>query len=193
MNEDVEFSLFVQRIRLGDDAAASELVRRFEPIVRRAVRMRLHDASLRSKFDSMDISQSVLGSFFVRAAKGEYELEHPEQLVALLATMARNKLTVETRRHRRQRRDDRRVVSLDLKDIAQIAEDDSTPSREVANHELYGRVRASLSEQERTIADLRIDGLSWVDVAAQVGGEPQARRMQLVRAFERVAKELNAD
>ena len=193
MNEDVEFSAFLQRIRLGDDAAAAELVRRFEPIVRRAVRMRLHNASLRTKFDSMDISQSVLGSFFVRAAKGEYELEHPEQLVALLATMARNKLNVETRRHRRRRRDDRRVVNLDLKDFAQIAEDDSTPSREVADHELYGRVRASLSEQERTIADLRIDGLSWVDVAAQVGGEPQARRMQLVRAFERVAKELNAD
>ena len=135
----------------------------------------------------------MLGSFFVRAAKGEYELEHPEQLVALLATMAHNKLTVETRRHRRRRRDDRRVVSLDLKDIAHIAKDDSTPSRQVANHELYGRMRASLSEQERTIADLRIDGLSWVDIAAQIGGEPQARRMQLVRAFERVAKELKPD
>ncbi|MBI2827077.1 MAG: sigma-70 family RNA polymerase sigma factor [Planctomycetia bacterium] len=191
MNDDIEFATFVRRIRLGDDAAAAELVRCYEPIVRRAVRMRLRDPRLRTKFDSMDISQSVLGSFFARAAQGDYELDHPQQLVALLATMARNRLVVETRRHRRQRRDDRRVLNLGLRDIAQIAEDGSTPSREVADHELYGRVRASLNELERAIADLRIEGLSWADVAARLGGEPQARRMQLVRAFERVAQELS--
>ena len=40
----------------------------------------------------MDICQSVLGSFFVRAATGQYKLETPEHLLKLLTTMARNKL-----------------------------------------------------------------------------------------------------
>jgi hypothetical protein len=34
----------------------------------------------------------VLGSFFVRAALGQYELNRPEQLFKLLASMAHNKL-----------------------------------------------------------------------------------------------------
>jgi RNA polymerase sigma-70 factor (ECF subfamily) len=43
-------------------------------------------------FDSMDICQSVLASFFVRAAAGQYDLQEPGQLIALLFRMARHKL-----------------------------------------------------------------------------------------------------
>ena len=32
---------------------------------------------LRRLFDSMDISQSVFASFFIRAALGQYELDRP--------------------------------------------------------------------------------------------------------------------
>jgi RNA polymerase sigma-70 factor (ECF subfamily) len=39
----------------------------------------------------MDICQSVLASFFVRAAVGQFELDRPEPLVGLLIGMARNK------------------------------------------------------------------------------------------------------
>ena len=56
------------------------------------LRVRLVDTRLNRLLDSMDICQSVLASFFVRAALGQYELETPEQLLKLLATMTRNKL-----------------------------------------------------------------------------------------------------
>jgi len=40
----------------------------------------------------MDICQSVLASFFVRAALGQYELETPGHLLKLLVSMSRKKL-----------------------------------------------------------------------------------------------------
>src|SRR4051794_7874124 len=93
MPEPTPYDELIRRVRARDEDAAAELIRRYEPAIRRAVRVRLADARLGSLLDSMDICQSVLKSFFVRAATGQYELETPEQLLKLLATMARNKLT----------------------------------------------------------------------------------------------------
>src|SRR5947207_2363367 len=102
------FPEWIRRIRAGDQQAAAELVRQNEPLIRREVRLHLEDRGLCRLFDSMDVCQSVLASFFVRTAAGQYDLQCPEQLVKLLVTMARNKLISEARRQRRQRRDHRR-------------------------------------------------------------------------------------
>src|SRR3954463_9974728 len=87
----------IRGIRAWEPAAAAELIRRYEPAIRRAVRVRLADARLGNLLESMDICQSVLKSFFVRAAAGQYDLETPEQLLKLLSAMARNKLTTQAR------------------------------------------------------------------------------------------------
>ncbi len=92
MDNDPSFAEFVRRIRAGDDTAAEELVRRYEPLIRREVRLRIEDDRLNRAFDSIDVSQSVLASFFVRAAVGQYDLDRPDQLTRLLVAMARNKL-----------------------------------------------------------------------------------------------------
>src|SRR5437588_6308118 len=98
-----EYTAFVRRVRAGDQEAAAELVRRYEPEIRLEVRtwLRLRNPRLRRVFDSMDVCQSVLGSFFVRAAVGEFDLERPEQLIRLLVGMARNKLAERVRHHQR--------------------------------------------------------------------------------------------
>src|SRR5436190_19412627 len=91
MSTDLSFTDLIRLIRNGDADAAAELVRRYEPAIRRSLRLRL-DPRLRRTCDSMDICQAVMGSFFVRAASGQYDLETPEELLKLLATMARYKL-----------------------------------------------------------------------------------------------------
>ena len=75
-----------------DEEAAGQLVRSYEPHVRRVIRLRLTDARLRRQMDTVDICQSVLGDFFVRAALGQFELDSPESLIKLLAAMARNRI-----------------------------------------------------------------------------------------------------
>jgi RNA polymerase sigma-70 factor (ECF subfamily) len=72
-------------------------VRQYESAIRLEVRMRLGDTRLRRAFDSMDVCQSVLASFFVRAA-GQLDLNEAGQLVRLLVGMARNKLAFEVRK-----------------------------------------------------------------------------------------------
>ena len=49
----------------------------------------------------MDIGQSVMGSFFLRAALGEYDLDRPEDLIRLLISMTRNKV-IDAMRQRMQ-------------------------------------------------------------------------------------------
>src|SRR6476659_6235970 len=100
MTETPDFAGYVPRIRAGDDAAL-ELVTRFEPLIRRQIRVRMGDDRLNRAFDSLDVSQSVFANFFSRAASGEYQLERPDQLARLLVTMARNRLVSRVRRERR--------------------------------------------------------------------------------------------
>ena len=84
MSHEEDFVEAIRRIRAGDEQAATELVRRYEPLIRREVRLHLEDQRLLRLFDSMDVVQSVLASFFIRTAAGEYDLESPEQLAGLL-------------------------------------------------------------------------------------------------------------
>ncbi|HJZ94060.1 MAG TPA: sigma-70 family RNA polymerase sigma factor [Gemmataceae bacterium] len=183
------FAAFVARIRAGDESAAAELVRQYEPFIRREVRMSLQDRRLNRVFDSMDVCQSVLASFFVRTAAGAYDLDDPQQLLGLLVTMARNKLASAARRQYRQQRDARRTAA-DGGAVDRAADDLPSPSRQVAGRELLDQFRARLTDEERAIAGLRADGVAWADIAGRLGGTAQGRRMQLARAVERVEREL---
>src|SRR5262245_34268153 len=128
------FDDFIRRIRAGDDRAAEELVRKFEPLIRRAVRVRIKSRRLNRVFDSMDVCQSVLASFFVRAASGAYELEQPNQLVNLLVTMATNKLASRSRGELRQRRDIRRLDESGATELQEVQ--DAQPRSEEHTSEL---------------------------------------------------------
>jgi RNA polymerase sigma-70 factor (ECF subfamily) len=188
MSETV-FSDLVHRLRAGDHDAAQELLQRYESVLRMEVRCRLGDPRLRRLLDSMDVVQSVLGSFFVRAACGQFVLDRPEQLLALLKAMARKKLAFLARQHQAGCRDIRRQQGLDANGV-DAPSPDPTPSRIAAGRDLLAAVRARLSEEERQLADLRAVGEEWSAIAGRLGGTAEARRKQLARALDRVSEEL---
>jgi RNA polymerase sigma factor (sigma-70 family) len=191
VSEHSSFAQLIGRVRGGDHEAAAELVRLYEPAVRRAVRLRL-DSRLRRACDTMDLCQEVLCSFFMRAASGQYELETPEQLLKLLATMARNKLSKARRFQAAARRDHRRVVAGSDQEHELRAADES-PSRQVAAHELLHEAHRRLSADERRMVELRNEGRDWAAIAAELGGSPEALRKKLARALDRVAADLGLD
>jgi len=78
MPPDPSFDELIRRVGAGDQQAAAQVVRDFEPVVRRVLRTGLRDACARRELASMDICQSVLGIFFVRVAAGQYDLKKPE-------------------------------------------------------------------------------------------------------------------
>jgi len=191
VSDETSFHDLIARVRAGDGEAAAELVRRYEPAIRRVVRLRLTDSRLRRAFDSMDVCQSVLGSFFVRAALGQYDLTHPDQLLKLLAQMARHKVTDQMRHERADRRDMARVVGDAV--AADVADGDASPSRQVAGQELLAEVRKRLSVEERELAEMRSQGREWDDIAKERGESAEALRKRLARALDRVAQELGLD
>jgi RNA polymerase sigma-70 factor (ECF subfamily) len=188
-SEPLTFRDLIDRVRHGDDRAAEELVRRYEPAIRRTVRARLRGAALRRLLDSTDICQSVLASFFVRAALGRYELGTPEQLLQLLVSMAHHKLTSHTRGLGAQRRDVSRDEAGDPAERG-VADPRPSPCREAAAKELLAEARRRLSDDERSLLELRERGLNWDAVAAAVGLKPDAARKRLERGLDRVADQL---
>jgi RNA polymerase sigma factor (sigma-70 family) len=192
MPENLTFEELVRHVRAGDQDAASELVKRYEPAIRRAVRFRLANARLGNLLDSMDICQSVLGSFFMRAASGQYDLASPEQLLKLLTAMARNKLISLARKQHALRRDHRRVSSASENEDQFVHSGDS-PSTEVVTRDLLQEVHRRLSPEERQLLELRNQGLDWSAIAAQLDVGSDALRKKLTRALDRVAEELGLE
>src|SRR6476620_1379952 len=169
MRDQCVFADLLERVRSGDSDAAFELVRKYETAIRVAVRTRLSDPKLRRQFDSVDVCQSVLASFFLRAAAGQYDLRDPAQLVALLTKMAHNKLAMRARHEYRQRRDIRRNVRLGelyYEPTAVCVE----PAQQTLGRELIDRAFALMEPAVREIAIRRASGMEWAEIAAQLGG-----------------------
>jgi RNA polymerase sigma-70 factor (ECF subfamily) len=180
-----EFRELIRRVRDHDQEAAEELVRRYEGAIRRVVRIRLRDAGMRRLLDSTDICQSVLASFFVRTALGQYEVDTPEQLLNLLTAIARNKLASQANRLRAKRRDIRRDAG-DGGHAPLVPDDASDPSEQASARELLEKVRDRLDPAERYLAEQRSLGRGWRELADELGGTDVALRKKLTRALDRV-------
>jgi RNA polymerase sigma-70 factor (ECF subfamily) len=192
MSDEATFRDLIRRVREGDQDAAAELVRRYEPTIRRVARVRLGDTRLQRLLDSTDICQSVFGSFFVRTALGEYDLSTPEQLLNLLVSMSRKKVVDQARRAKAARRDVRRAEEGGVEG-QRLAAPGPSPSQEVAGAELLREFRRRMSEEERQLAEERADGLDWSQIAAKRGDSPEALRKRLARAIDRISEELGLE
>lgn len=179
----------IRRVRQGDIRAAEILVQDYAEEIRAEVRLRLRDPQVRRVVDSVDICQSVLASFFLRVAVGQYDIESPKALLRLLLRMARSKVAEQYRRHYAARRDQRRTVSLDdVHDGEGPFAADSEPQRTVTLRDTLEQLRDRLRPAERRVADLRGTGMTWNEVAAQLDETPEAVRKRLDRALARLAR-----
>jgi RNA polymerase sigma factor (sigma-70 family) len=185
------FDDFMRRIRAGDESAAMELVERYEPAIRRAVRVRLRDRRLRRLVETVDICQSVFASFFVRTSLGQYDLETPDKLVRLLVTIARNKVAHQANKEHAACRDQRRINPAAA--IGDLPAPGGSPSRQLAARELVAEARKRMTEDELLLLERREQGLGWAAIASELGGSPDGQRVRLARAVARVSKELGLD
>jgi RNA polymerase sigma-70 factor (ECF subfamily) len=182
----------IDRVRAGDSEAATEIVRTYEPAIRRAIRIRLTDARLRRVLETMDICQSVFASFFVRAALGQFDLDSPDQLVKLLVTIARRKLTDQVRHELADCRDGRRLESPPVDERA-IAARDTTPSQAAETADLIVQVRRQLTPEDRYLAEQRALGRPWQELADELHSSPESLRKRLVRAVRIALDQLGVE
>ena len=168
MSDETVFAGFMRRIRAGDEQAARELVERYEPVIRREVKMRLRDPRLYRRVDWADICQSVLASFFMRAASGQYDLDQPEQLLRLLVVMTRHKLSKQERRHRADKRDYRLAEDRDPACLEAEPGAEPTPSRLVAGRELLEAFRGGCRTRSGCWPTSAAEGCEWAEICRPI-------------------------
>lgn len=168
--EALELRDFLARIQAGDECAAAELLRVYEPEVRLVVRRQL-PRLLRSRFDSLDFLQSVWASFFRQVRDGRALFDDARHLIAFLAAVARNKVVDEFRRsstqkyamHRELPLSDRAAAGVDppalLADPRDLAE----------MRDEFARLRTLVPASRRGIFDLKAQGLSNREIGERLG------------------------
>jgi RNA polymerase sigma-70 factor (ECF subfamily) len=192
--ENEAFAVLLARVRARDPDATTQFVREYEPQLLRKVRRWLRERypDLCGGLGPSEVCNSVLASFLHRVARGQYRLERPEDVWNLLVVMSRRRLRQHGRDQRAARRDARRHEAAGLGALEALSQE-ASPSREASARDELRAVRARLTAEEWAVAELRSQGGSWDEVAAALGGTAAARRMQLKRARDRIARELGLE
>jgi RNA polymerase sigma-70 factor (ECF subfamily) len=185
--ERLQFQLLIDRARHGDESAARELFELFEPHVRRVIRSRLPHV-MRSKFDSIDFVQSVLGDFFGRLHRGEIDFKSPRDLAKFLTLAAQARVANEFRHRLRTKKHDlNKEVSIDHghQHVPLISHDPSPSQVAVAQERLEG-ILEGRPQLHQEVLRLRGEGFTFAEIADRTGIDERSAR----RILHRVEKEL---
>jgi DNA-directed RNA polymerase specialized sigma24 family protein len=180
-----QFQDLIVRVRAGDQDAATQLARMFEPFILRVIRFDMRKrgdhGKIRARLGSSDICQSVFKSLFVGLKEGRFELSEPEQLQKLLRIMSRFKIATEGRR-----------LSVILREVMDggappvQADPGPRPEKPIEDQDLVDAVLKHFSEDELDLLQRRLNGESWPAIAAERGVSVDSPRKTLARAIERV-------
>lgn len=168
-NKDDDFRNLIERFRDGDVDAAEELVRRYEPLVRREVRRKLGER-LRQLFDSIDIVQSMWGDFFEgmnpregtsgQEARRPFDLESPGRLVALLRVIAGRKIYAKARELAKEWE----VVRPAGSHADQLIDQEASLTSWIMDQELIQEILRRMSPPVRRVFELRAEGREWKEI-----------------------------
>lgn len=163
----------------------------FGPYVRRAIRIRLRRTYLQAAADSADLCQSVMASFLLRLAAGQFELANEVDMRRLLATMAHKKFLM-FRRYELAAKRDRRLTKSLAHDPANKS--NWAPGESLnALHNIELKLRQLLTAEEYQLFELRQQGRPWNAIAEQQALDAATLRKRYSRAISRVAIQLGID
>jgi RNA polymerase sigma factor (sigma-70 family) len=160
----------LKRLSSGDTLAVEEVFCLYEPYLRSVVR-RMLPLRLRSRFDSVDIVQSVWCDVLETLRSKGYQFANAHQLRAFLVTATRNRFFDRYRQHDKEVRKEAHLV-----DNAVTANEDFTPSQIVQANELWERLLALCPLEHRTILQLKREGASTEEIAERTGLHPGSIR-----------------
>lgn len=175
-----DLKTLLSRMRDGSQDAAWEVVERYGPHIRAVVRRKL-SRSLRSAFDSDDFVQAVWVSF-VRARPKLDKIERPAQLIALLATMARNKIVDQARR--KKLHDEAMnalfpgVVDSPHARTPRSADKTTSASQIAIVREQWERMLQRKPDHYRKVLEMRLTGATYVSIGEKLSlNEKTVRRI----------------
>ena len=172
----------LEQLDSGDEAAAEQVFLAYEPYLRLVVR-RMLPARLQSKFDSVDVVQSVWADVLVGFREAGWRFASAGHLRAFLVKVTRNRFFDRLRQQRVPLAHER---ALNDADLHQASADHSEPSDLVQANELWEQMLALSPPHHHRLLELRREGCTLVDIAERTGFHPSSIR----RIFYDLARQL---
>jgi RNA polymerase sigma-70 factor (ECF subfamily) len=158
----------LRRLRGGSEDAATQLYLRYAHRLHALARTKV-SADLARRVDVEDIVQSIFGSFFRGASRGDYDVPAGEELWQLFLVIALNKIRAKGAYHHAAKRDVRLTAGGEaLERLEEVSADQDEAA--------YAVLRLTVEEaldrlppQHRQMLVLRIEGYEVAEIAEQVG------------------------
>jgi RNA polymerase sigma-70 factor (ECF subfamily) len=179
----------LEKLSGGDDAAAQEVFRTYEPYLRLVVRRMLPD-QLRSKFDSVDVVQSVWADVLQGFRTSGWRFTNAAQLKAFLVRVTRNRFIDRYRQHRIALERQRSLGPTDLAEVAMST--DERPSEVAEADELWQQMLTLCPPAHRQLLELKRQGCSLAEIAEQTGLHESSVRRILYDLARRLAAQREA-
>ena len=177
----------LQALEQGDELALAEMIRRYEPEIRRVARVRLGPL-LRPHIDSVDLVQSVCITLLQGVRRDQFSLASPEQLIALSAEIIRRKVSRLWRRIQRRQRLHDHVPGL--RELAQTLvfthDEPDDPAETVQRRDAVEHVLQQLEPVDQRLLRLRLEGLTTAESAREMNADADVLRVRLSRLRKRL-------
>jgi len=177
----------IRRIQAGDAGARDQLLKRFLPLLRRWAHGRL-PRQLRDLNDTDDLVQVTLVKALARL--DQFDSAGPGAFLAYLRQALLNQVRDEIRRH--QRRPEHTEIDADVGDA-----DAPAPIEQLVGSErvrAYEQALAALPKRQQGLIVMRIEfGMSYPEIAAEVGSTPDAVRVMVARAIVQLSRQIGAE
>jgi RNA polymerase sigma-70 factor (ECF subfamily) len=172
MTEESSFADLMARLQAGDEEAAAHVFHRYAQRLIALARSRL-SPPIRQKTDPEDVMQSVYKSFFLRQARGQYQLESWDSLWGLLATITLRKCGHHIEHFQAACRDvyrerSHRAGPDDSTASWQAIAREPTPAEAALLAETVEEAMRGLEGQQRLIFQLSLQGHSTSEICSQV-------------------------
>ncbi|HAY80872.1 MAG TPA: hypothetical protein DCY79_13780 [Planctomycetaceae bacterium] len=180
----------VEQFAAGDGDAADAIFDRYVERLVALARTRI-GGKLRRRLDPEDVVQSAYRSFFLHARKGEYWVEHTGGLWRLLARVTLNKLYGQIEKQTAAKRSIHQEAA-NATHLAEIATRDPSIAEMVAATEQLTRIMRGLTEDERGVLTLTLQGQGPAEIAAGMGKSERTVRRWLAEARKQFERQLLA-
>jgi RNA polymerase sigma-70 factor (ECF subfamily) len=184
MNDESLDNLLLQ-LNVGDDAAAERAFLAYMPYLRIVVRRRL-SPSLRAKFDSMDIVQSVWMDALAGFRQGKWTFKTSAQLRTFLVTLTRNRFIDRMRELRGELRHEHIAPSPDMDSL--LVAPICSVSEEFYADELWKQMLDACPPAHHGLLKLRRQGASIREIASKTGLHEGSVRRILYNLARRVTQ-----
>jgi RNA polymerase sigma-70 factor (ECF subfamily) len=191
MPHDASFADLMARLRAGDDGAATAVFQRFANRLIGLTRLHL-DRRVRAKVDPEDVLQSVYKSFFLRHARGQFDLDGWDGLWALLTVLTVRKCGRVNRHFHAARRD---VAA----EVAEAPEEGETPWQVLSRNptpdhvamlaELVERLLGGLGNRDREVVALALQGYTPAEIVTQTAASSSVVYRTLARVRDWLRQE----